>query len=370
MTDVVTTKDLTSAQFTINNTSVESLCFRIRFNETDYLPWENPADVVGPEVESYAGRFKLTLLTFFLLIGVPANVINMAVFFKQGLQDRVNLCLFAMSAADAMFLISSMFLNGENVYLHFSTGATKAHSDRFMVNNNLVFLLSSGFFSAFLSAVIACERCYCVLRPLKYHTLMRTRTMVFITVFAAAIYFSLFYVVCFKYRVGCLYDPVTGLQITSLIEGEFYNTHRDLIDGIDSFILGAGSSGGVMTTVVVATIVTSIKLRQITSWRSETSSSHPAREVALTRMLIASSVFFIITTVPTFLVRAVSLFLPDMSAGAPLHNFYLSCLWISEGFNYMNFTFNFFIYYMMGSRYRETLWALFGKNGMQKSSDK
>ncbi|XP_076454865.1 uncharacterized protein LOC143289701 [Babylonia areolata] len=367
---LTTAQDMTSVPHVARNTSLGEACFKIRLNDTDDLPWDNPDNIVGPEVEAHANKFKLTILPFLFLIGGPANVINMAVFYKQGLKDRVNLCLFSLSLTDAVFLISSVFLNGHNIYLHFTSGVINAHSDRFMTNNNLIFFLGTGFISFVLSAIIACERCFCVLSPLKYQTALRTRTMAVIIVSVYIVVSGLYFIVAFRYRVGCIHDPVTGAVITTLVEGVFYRAHKELIDRMDSIIFGAGLSGCMMVVVITATMITTMKLRQLVTWRTETSSSSSSqlspREVALTKMLIGNSVFFIVCTSPACLFRVVCLFLPEMSAGGRYHNFYLSTLWILEGFCYVNYTFNFFIYFVMGSRYRQTLSTLIGRDVNRK----
>ena len=62
----------------------------------EFLPWDNQDSIVSAEVDDLTRRLKDTILKPILfLIGGPANVINMAVFDKQGPKERVNLCLFA-----------------------------------------------------------------------------------------------------------------------------------------------------------------------------------------------------------------------------------------------------------------------------------
>ena len=81
-------------------------CYVFVFKDMEFLPWDNPDNIVSAEVEDTARRLKDgLLLPILFLIGGPANVINMAVFYKQGLKDRVNLCLFALSLADELYLI-------------------------------------------------------------------------------------------------------------------------------------------------------------------------------------------------------------------------------------------------------------------------
>ena len=60
-------------------------------------------------------------LPILFLIGGPANVINMAVFYKQGLEERINVCLFALSLADGLYLANNMLWYGEQLRLQFTT---------------------------------------------------------------------------------------------------------------------------------------------------------------------------------------------------------------------------------------------------------
>ena len=59
-----------------------------------------------------------------------------------------------------------------------------------------------------------------------------------------------------------------------------------------------------------------------------------------------------------------------MNIGGRYHKLYLTRLSIAETLSYANATFNIFVYYTMGSRYRETLWALIGRNKRDKVKEK
>ena len=87
-----------------------------------FVPWDNPDNLVSLDVEAFAERLKgAIVLPLLFLIGGPANVINMVVFYKHGLRERINLCLFALSLADELYLTHSMFLNGERIHRQFTT---------------------------------------------------------------------------------------------------------------------------------------------------------------------------------------------------------------------------------------------------------
>ena len=98
-------------------------CLNLQFHE--FIPWNNPDNILSFEVEDLVHKLKdLVFLPILFLIGGPANVINMAVFYKQGLKERINVCLFALSLADGLYLINNMLMYGEQIYLRFTTKET------------------------------------------------------------------------------------------------------------------------------------------------------------------------------------------------------------------------------------------------------
>ena len=361
---------------TVGNVSVPLGCHVVTFEGTEFVPWDNADNIVSAEVEDVTRRLKNTiLLPILFLIGGPANVINMAVFYKQGLKDRVNLCLFALSLADELYLIQAMFFYGDQVYLQFTTKDRFGPMMRFMANNNLVGFYGFTWVSQVLSAIIASERCLCVLSPLRFQTLLKTRTMAVVIAVVYVLVTGLYFLVAARYRIACVFDPASDTVRYTGVAGEFYRNHENVINYLDSFVYGAGIPGAVMIIVTTTTITTAMKIRQAALWRAGTSSTSSCsslsispREVALTKMLIGSSVLFIACVSPIALFRFVWLFLPEMNTGRRHHNFFLTSLWILEAVSYVNSTFNIFVYYTMGSRYRETFWALVGRKKRDNSN--
>ena len=101
-------------------TQTSSKCLILQFR--DFFPWDNPENAVSAQTEDLVRGVKETMvLPVLFLIGGPANVINMAVFAKQGLKERINVCQFALSLADFLYLVSSMVMYGEQIHLQFTT---------------------------------------------------------------------------------------------------------------------------------------------------------------------------------------------------------------------------------------------------------
>ena len=363
------------------NMSVPEGCPPVRFGEMEFLPWDNPDNIVTAEVENIVRRVKDTLLFIMFLIGGPANIINMAVYYKQGLKERVNLCLFALSLADELYLIQVMFLFGEQIHLQFTTQERYGPVVRFMANNNLAGFFAFSFVSQILSAIIASERCLCVLSPLRFQTLLQTRTMAIIIVAVYVVPLGFYFVMATRYRIACVFDLTSESVVYIGATSEFYRNHEKLINYLDSFVYGAGIPMVVIVVVTTATIITAIKIRRAAAWRAGTSSANgrslssssspiSPKELVLTRMLIGVAVLFIVCISPLALFRIVSLFLPDMNIGGRYHNLYLTRHSIAETLSYANATFNIFVYYTMGLRYREAFWGLLGRKRRDKATGK
>ena len=60
-----------------------------------------------------------------------------------------------------------------------------------------------------------------------------------------------------------------------------------------------------------------------------------------------------------FLCRVMLFFVPEMATGRRYQNTVLMLTWLLEIPTYINSSFNIFIYYSMGSKYRETVKKLF-----------
>ena len=66
------------------------------------------------------------------------------------------------------------------------------------------------------------------------------------------------------------------------------------------------------------------------------------------------------------MLRFAWLFLPEMNPGRHYHNFAMASIWVIDMLTYVNATFNFLVYYTMGSRYRQTFWTLLGRKRKSK----
>ena len=71
-----------------------------------FIPCDNAENLVDKATrEEVEGLLLMTVLPSLEFFGVTTNVINCMVFVRQGLRDRINLCLFSLALADTSFLL-------------------------------------------------------------------------------------------------------------------------------------------------------------------------------------------------------------------------------------------------------------------------
>nr|KAG5701776.1 hypothetical protein BaRGS_000766 [Batillaria attramentaria] len=104
-----------------SNSTLPQDCVVLQFS--DYVPWHNDHNLISAEAQQFVERLATVwFCPILFLIGGPTNFINMVVFYKQGLKERINVCLFALSLADVLYLIRSLLLNAESIYGEFVKG--------------------------------------------------------------------------------------------------------------------------------------------------------------------------------------------------------------------------------------------------------
>lgn len=336
-------------------------CVVLRF--TDYIPWNNPYDVTSLETEQAFQTFvNGAMLPLLFLISFPTNLLNMIVFYKQGLRERVNFCLFAQSAIDFAYIIYVFAINSDNIYLKVTNQSRYSLVSRIFFEYKLVGFYGLAWASEVVTTVIACERCFCVMSPLRSQSVIKTKTTVAFVLSVSSVLIGGFFVVGARWSVRCVYDPLTNSTSLTAFPSAFYVSHREVVDILDGVFYGLLVPGLTITIVAVTTCLTTFKLRKMATWRQQTSSAavgQMTRDLTLTRMLIGTSVMFLVCNIPGITARTVILVVPDLSIGGRYRNSYNVIIFSNQLAWNINSSFHFFIYYSLGSKFRETLQEIF-----------
>ena len=322
---------------------------------------DDSKDVVSTETINFFNALKgSVLLPALIFFGVPTNILNLVVFCKHGLHQRINLCLFSLSAVDLFFLTLLFFMYVEQIrsvafgeYVN-----TNTYIVRIIINYHILGCYGFGWSSQFVSAVIALDRCFCVLWPLKSGTLMKTRSVGIVLLVGIVVITGGCFIVTEKFRVVCVLDALTGTTMYVLSASAYYIANKRLVDVLEGVVYGMVIPIGSCTTVAVATAITAFVLRKSLQFRHQSSSSLPAREIALTKMLIYLSLQFIITNLPNILLRISLVFLPDLNTDGAWFNLFFLMIGVVEVCSAFNSSLNVLVYYFTGSKYRATVHAM------------
>ncbi|KAL8566572.1 hypothetical protein ACOMHN_054794 [Nucella lapillus] len=350
-----TTSDWNNSIVTSNNSSF--------FLDPVFLPCDNPRNVVSPFVAEMVDLVVFCgILPVLVTSGVITNVINMVVFARQGLSDRIHLCLFSLAVSDTGFLL---FLMSGKSYALVSlldpvAGSywLQAHNGP-VLGNYLAFLVISNT----ITALISMERALCVLSPLKAAKFLKTKYMGLVIVVVAVYTLTVMNTALgVKYLTVQVRDPVTNTStfITSL--GPLYQRYRTLIDVLYLYILLVTLPFIALVVVIGCTTAIILRLRVTANWRRKTVTSMTSvekQEVTVTRMLVTVCCVFVACMTPS-VTRGLILFsrLPGFLSTGYLCNVFKVTIALTHMLEALNASINFHIYLRQSSRYRSTLMQL------------
>ena len=145
----------------------------------------------------------------------------------------------------------------------------------------------------------------------------------------------------------------------------FYRDNKIAMDILLRLVYSTILTTLFFTTIAVTTIVTAIRLRRVVQWHQRSTSSvygsvtTSIKEIALTKTLVATSVLFIVCLAPTIMFQIASFVEPEFYFTGRYYNIAYVMTNVMLFFQASNSSFNFFIYYNMSTRYRETLRDIF-----------
>ncbi|XP_076472632.1 uncharacterized protein LOC143302030 [Babylonia areolata] len=330
-----------------------------------FLPWDNEDNIVSKDVDTIINvLFSGVFLPMLFLVSSSTNVVNMVVFFRHGLGERINVCLFTLSALDLLSVTVAYGFNSDVLYMFLKGRAgSLGPAVVFFVRTFLVSLHAFIAASQVVSSVIALERCLCITRPLLVKRLLSARkTAVCLWTVVVAVVGGNFVADGLRLSVICIYDAQDGSKELQFFPSQFYLRNQHVVDVFAGIIYGLSLPLVCTVSVTVCTVITVVKMREISQWRETSASasgSVTARDLALTRMIVGTSTLFIVCIVPSVLFRASAFIVPELRLGGRYENLHAVFIRFYQLASVVNCSFNFFIYYSYGSRFRQSVRELF-----------
>ncbi|XP_076470856.1 uncharacterized protein LOC143300812 [Babylonia areolata] len=290
------------------------------------VPWDNEDNLVPKEVDNIINLlFNGVFLPLLFIVSFCTNVVSMVVFFKLGLKERINACLFTLSLVDLLSITISFSFSSDVLYMFLAgRGGELGLSNQFFIRNNLTGLIGMVLSSQLVYCVIALERCLCVTRPLLVKSFMSTRTTVAVLwTMVVIVTGGCVFTIGVRYSVICVFDPADASVSYVNYPTDFYFRHKLIMDVLYSAVFGLFLPGLSLVSVTVCTVVTAIKLKKLALWRASVSSSTASvtsRDVAVARVIVATSVLFIVCIVPAIVMRTAHVIVPGLRLGGPYDN--------------------------------------------------
>ncbi|XP_025105251.1 uncharacterized protein LOC112570825 [Pomacea canaliculata] len=279
----------------------------------------------------------------------------MIVFYRQGLGDRMNLCLFCLGFSDLMYLVT-MFIMASYCFIAVAFPGEEEFWKAFLSKYILSFDYGFGIFSGCVTMIIAVERCVCVMFPMKSSSVISTKIMAIILLVTFIVIQLLCSVYIIKEKIIFVQDMVTGEKMVDLVTTELYVSHV-IFRIIEDIVLSVISLLS-FSILALTTAITVIKLRSAMIWRKSSASSFLKGQEVLIRMLVVVSTIYIFCAAHNVILALTRYLVPEFSAAGRYKNIYFCAHFIFHIPVIFNCSINFFVYAKMSSRFQEELKVL------------
>ncbi|KAK6979444.1 Endothelin-converting enzyme 2 [Biomphalaria glabrata] len=290
------------------------------------------------------------------MLGIVSNIINIVVFYKQGMKSTVNISFMALSITD---LINVLLM----VWVSISSFPALNSSFDIVINPKEVNYLTGGFSHGCLARIIAwitvymtAERCLCIAMPLKVKRFLTPRRTLLVMI---TIYLHIVGPMTLEYmyfNLGWKFSP----QFNKSVVGLVVSVDNNQLDEV-SFILMSVLMMSPFTLVIFLTITLIVQLRKMSRWRTLSISKENQfnrlslkDRMAIRTVLVIASVL-ILTFTPGLILCAMCFMVPGFGINGRLRNLFIVVSSIVYVFEATNASINMVLYYKMHSSYRQTL---------------
>lgn len=301
-------------------------------------------------VESF---FLTGVTSVIIVVGIPTNLISCLVFWRQGLKDRMKVCLFCLSILDASYLVLNFTNNSVPLFIRlFDQDLGDWYSD---ITSNYVGVLNGmKGASGVVNMMIALEKLVCVISPFRVSSFMKPKT-------TAAVICLCFVVLQCCYLVVPLWCSNALSPDVNITATNNYKHNKLLCYVFSTVTLGVILPLGTLLVITITTTITILRLAAAATWRRDASSATRERchrEAALTKMLVIVSCVYVISTTP-FVARQASFWL--FVEGNVCNETVTEISAVVTTFALTGSLTNFFVYYFSHSNFYFQLHFLLGK---------
>lgn len=301
------------------------------------------------------------------IFGICANVINIVIFYKRGLNNTVNISLFGIAISDLASLITAEWLN-------ICLNPLVENSDIPMVTAEIQYLTAGWPHVCFtritccITVYVTAERCLCISVPLKVKRIFTPwRTKIAI----CSIYLLMFLCLVPEYATAyfdwAYYQPRNRTLLRLL-----FTHNRESVLGL-VFVLNSTLGLLSFLAVTLCTAILVWKLKVMARWRQNSTfnldqfCSFSLRDRKTVNMIVLIATILIICYTPGTVFLMITFFVPEFSVVGRYSNVFLAAWTFGLLLEVINSSVNIFLYYKMSTRYRQTFGQILACCRSQKS---
>ncbi|KAK3733339.1 hypothetical protein RRG08_037131 [Elysia crispata] len=338
-------------------------------------------------IENLIDVFVISLLA---LLGIVTNILDLAVFYRQGFKDSVNISLAAIAVWDLIKCCCGIAIR---VY-----GPLGWHSRAYrytwksLTTPTLVYLqVFANYVSYVLAAYVSFERCLCVTIPFKVKSIVTPQLTFIMMIVISVLVIASFGVIFFIYDIGWVYSSYFNATVAVF---EFNSFHRRHGPAVIAYFNLIGIINPIFCFIVIVTCTAIIvyQLNKMSRFRAAataastktesstavattatTAASNAAagnslssRDRQVVKMLVVVIIVYIVALLPRFAHYAGKFTEPDFAYLRRYHNMFTLSSYIVLTFDYINASVNLFIYLTMSTNFRATFYQMFPGCGKQK----
>lgn len=306
------------------------------------------------------------LCGFVSLFGIATNVINLVIFYKQGLDSTTNISFFALAVSDLCCLLIQQLISFYNFPLTDEIRLPLMYTDVQHMTSGVPHAMFSRI-TCLITVYMTAERCLCVAFPLHIKQIITTRRTTAIIGLIYSVTLVSAVPIYTVNQLGWKFYPefnqtLLGIVMTSENTAGItivYFTHA--FSGLLSFMV-----------IIVLTAILMTKLREKSTWRKkacaqqDSSGSVSSRDRTTMAMVVLIASVLIVCYTPSTLLAVTTVWEPEFSVGGRYNNLYYvlwSCAFFMET---INSSANIFLYLKMSSKYRQAFQEMFHRRQQKR----
>ncbi|GFN92152.1 chemosensory receptor a [Plakobranchus ocellatus] len=337
-------------------------------NRLDFLI-KDPFDIEMKHLDQIL-IYPIVVIFLFSILGLGTNILNIIVFLRMGLQETTTISMLALAVSDFFCCLLSLW-----TYLCFLPAFRDSANLPFRPievsletgSSFRPYLTRTG---ALITAYISLERCLCVMIPMKVKNIITISVTRISIIIIYAITLLPYIAHQFQITLGWKFYPHLNKTLLGAVQLE--NPIATAFIQVNSYLCGFVYLFLADIIILVCTIFLVITLIRNSKWRDSitnqvrTPSDTPGdkkpggtqKENRLIKMVVIIALLFTVCHTPGMAVIYFTATVPDVAQEWRYKPLYVLLNCILFAFEAVNNSLNFFIYYLMATKFRHVFHEL------------